>query len=195
MVGTEGPHVLNLSKAGLDNIALQNREKQKMKTSRKFMLTLLITVGAVMVSSFAQGGVKKQDLVDWVAELAGKVADLEAKTTLSDLSCQDFATFPAPLAIQREGQWDCAEFQFVRETSTLPAGTREHALSATCPAGSIPMSGGTSATRFRPPDSGALVLTNSGPGPSFDQWSANWVSLASTGTTFQTTVHVVLWCL
>ena len=166
-----------------------------MKTSRKFMLTLLIMVGAVMVSFLAQGGVKKQDLADWVAELAVKVADLEAKTTISDLSCQDFATFPAPLAIQRGGQWDCAEFQFVRETAILPAGTREHALSATCPVGSIPMSGGTSATRFIPPDNGALVLTSSGPGPSFDQWSANWVSLAPSGTNIETTVHVVLWCL
>lgn len=135
------------------------------------------------------------DLDDDVTNLAERTAELEDKTTLSDLECQSFPTIPGPLAIRRGGQWQCADLQFVREKRDLPAGTRDVSISATCPAGTVPMIGGTGGTRFSPPDPGNLVLANSGPGPSFDQWSANWVSIQPQGTVFETTLSVVVFCL
>jgi len=135
------------------------------------------------------------DLDDDTSDLEERTAELEGKTTLSDLECQSFPTIPSPLAIRRGGQWQCADLQFVRESRDLPVGTRDVSISATCPAGTVPMIGGTGGTRFSPPDPGNLVLANSGPGPSFDQWSANWVSIRPQGTLFETTLSVAVFCL
>jgi len=155
-----------------------------------------------MAPPFGEIGETVDDLVPRVEALEENVADVEDavaglddKTTLSDLDCASFPTVPGPLAVRRGGQWECADMNFVRETRDVPAGTRELSISATCPAGTTPFIGGTSGTRFVPPDPGTLVLANSGPGPSFDQWSANWVSIRQEGTLLEATLSVSVFCL
>jgi len=85
----------------------------------------------------------------------------------------------------------------VRSVRLVEVGDRYAYATVRCPSPLLPISGGTGATSFTvPPDSGSLVLADSGWGPDVRDWHAHWVTIApATGATRATTLKVGVFCL
>jgi len=136
-----------------------------------------------------------QDLADQLNALQTKVEEIFA---LSDLDCPNnypLLTFPG-LAVNRYGEWDCALPVYVEEEVEVAVGDRHAYGTARCPSPLLPISGGTGAKSWSvPPDTGSLVLADSGWGPDVRDWHARWVSLSTGGATATQTLTVGVFCL
>ena len=174
----------------------------------ELIVALAVTVGMAGIAG-AQGGGNGRGaspqikaLQDDVAALQGEVSALEDELheieALSDLDCVNNAPyFTRPgLAVNRYGQWDCAKPVYVEEEVEVAVGDRYAYASVRCPSPLLPISGGTGANSWTvPPDTGSLVLADTGWGPNARDWHAIWVSISAGGATRATTLTVGVFCM